>query len=101
MVDNLPAFLYCLHGIWHAYRRSNRFHCGVNLYFLDFLYESGTGSMATSFDNYMFAGDVGVIAVCFVMLILLTTSFVSRTRSLRIFLSVIGLLILAASANLA
>ena len=101
MVDNLPAFLYYLHGIWHAYRRSNRFHCGVNLYFLDFLYESGTGSMATSFDNYMFAGDVGVIAVCFVMLILLTTSFVSRTRSLRIFLSVIGLLILAASANLA
>ena len=53
-----------------------------------------------SFDNYTVTGDVGVIALCTVIVILLTTSFVARTRSFRIFLNIIGYLYFAASANI-
>ena len=54
-----------------------------------------------SFDNYTRSGDVAVIAICVVMVILLTTSYVSRTRSFRIFMSIIGQLVCAAMVNLA
>ena len=53
-----------------------------------------------SFDNYTPAGDVAVIAVCLVMVILLMTSYVSRTRSFRIFMAIIGLLVVAAGVNI-
>lgn len=53
-----------------------------------------------SFDNYTVTGDVGVIGLCTVIVILLTTSFVARTRSFRIFLNIIGYLYFAASANI-
>ena len=53
-----------------------------------------------SMDNYSPSGDVAVIAICLVMIILLMTSYVSRTRSLRIFMTVIGLLIGAALVNI-
>ena len=54
----------------------------------------------TSFDNYMRAGDVAVIAICLIMVILLFTSYVSRTRSFRIFVSIICLLVAAALVNI-
>ena len=54
----------------------------------------------TSFDNYSLAGDIGVIAICAVTVILLMTSYVSHTRSLRIFLTIIGQLVLAAAVNI-
>lgn len=53
-----------------------------------------------SFDNYTRSGDVAVIAICVVMIILLTTSYVSRTRSFRIFMSIIVQLVCAAMVNI-
>ncbi|MBR0367373.1 MAG: EAL domain-containing protein [Clostridia bacterium] len=53
-----------------------------------------------SFDNYTLSGDVAVIAICVVMVILLTTSYVSRTRSFRIFMSIVGQLVCAALINI-
>ena len=53
-----------------------------------------------SFDNYTFTGDLAVIAICFVMVILLMTSFVSRTRSFSIFINIIVLLVGSAVANI-
>ncbi|MBR5340720.1 MAG: EAL domain-containing protein [Erysipelotrichaceae bacterium] len=53
-----------------------------------------------SFDNYTFTGDLAVIAICFVMVILLMTSFVSRTRSFSIFINIIVLLVASALANI-
>lgn len=53
-----------------------------------------------SFDNYSFAGDVAVIAICGVVVILLTTSYVSHTRSLSIFKAIIAVLVLAAAASI-
>ena len=52
------------------------------------------------FDNYTFAGDVAVIATCVVIVILLTTSYVSRTRSFHIFMSIIVALVVAALINI-
>ena len=54
-----------------------------------------------SFDNYSLAGDIGVIAICLVMVILLLTSYVRRTRSFRIFMVIIGQLVIAALVNIA
>ena len=66
--------------------------------------ESGIGSMnhmsQVSFDNYTAAGDVAVIALCAVVVILLTTSYVSRNRCFRIFINVIVCLVLAALVDL-
>lgn len=53
-----------------------------------------------TFDNYTRAGDVAVIGVCFVMLVLLVTSYVSRTRSFRIFTNIIAVLVTAALVNI-
>lgn len=53
-----------------------------------------------SFDNYTPAGDLAVIALCAVMVILLMTSYVSRTRSLRIFLAIVCQLVLAALVSI-
>ena len=53
-----------------------------------------------NFDNYSRAGDVAVIAICIVIIILLTTSYVSRTRSFYIFINVIASLVLAAIVNI-
>ena len=53
-----------------------------------------------SFDNYMRSGDVGTIAICVVIIILLMTSYVSRTHSLRIFMNIIVSIVLAALVNM-
>lgn len=53
-----------------------------------------------SFDNYSPAGDIAVIALCLVMAILLITSYVSRSRSFRIFLTIIALLVVSAAVNI-
>ena len=53
-----------------------------------------------SFDNYTSAGDVAVIAICLVMVILLVTSYISRTSSFRIFISIVSSLVLAALVNM-
>ena len=55
----------------------------------------------TSFDNYTVSGDVAVILICAAIVILLKTSYVSRTRSLRIFMNVIVSLVLAAGVSIA
>ena len=51
-------------------------------------------------DNYSAAGDVAAIAVCVVMVILLTTAYVSRTKSFHIFMAIICLLMGAAIVNI-
>ena len=53
-----------------------------------------------SFDNYTVSGDVAVIAICLVIVILLTTSYVSRTRSFFIYIKIIVSLVLAAVINI-
>ena len=53
-----------------------------------------------NFDNYTFAGDTGVIALCLVMIILLSTSFISRNRSYRIFITIVFTLMAAAFVNI-
>ncbi len=53
-----------------------------------------------SFDNYSPAGDVAVVAICLVMVILLLTSYVSRTRSFRIFANILVSLVIAALVNI-
>ncbi len=54
----------------------------------------------TGFDNYILWGDVAVIAICVVILILLAASYVSRTSSLNIFLSIVGYIMIAALINI-
>ena len=53
-----------------------------------------------SLDNYSLAGDVAVIATCAVIVILLFTSYVNRTRSFHIFVNIIGSLVAAAAINI-
>ena len=53
-----------------------------------------------SFDNYTSAGDVAVIAICVVIVILLISSYVSRTRSFYIFMNIIVSLVIAAVVNI-
>lgn len=53
-----------------------------------------------TFDNYSRMGDVGVVAICCVIFILLSSSYVSRTRSFRIFSALVGVLFTAAVLNI-
>ena len=53
-----------------------------------------------NFDNYSPSGDVAVIAICVVIVILLLTSYVSRTRSFQIFMCIVGLLVAASAVNI-
>ena len=53
-----------------------------------------------SLDKYSVMGDVGVIALCVVIFILLTTSYVSRTRSFKIFMNIVALIVIAATVNI-
>lgn len=50
--------------------------------------------------EYARFGDVGVIILCIVVFILLGTSYVVRTKSYRIFSSIVGLVMLAAVFNI-
>ena len=54
----------------------------------------------TTFENYTRTGDFAVIAICTVMIVLLFTSYVSRTKSFHIFSGIIAVLILAAFINI-
>ena len=54
----------------------------------------------TTFENYTRTGDFAVIAICTVMIVLLFTSYVSRTKSFRIFTGIIAFLIIAAFVNI-
>ena len=56
--------------------------------------------MEVSYDNYTRAGDVAVMALCVVVAVLLLSSYVSRTRSFRIFIGIVGLLFVAALTNI-
>ena len=51
------------------------------------------------FSSYTPVGDIIVISICFVMLILISFSYVRKTRSFKIFLGIIGLLILACNVD--
>lgn len=48
------------------------------------------------FDNYTPAADIVVTAICFVMIVLVAFSYISRTRSSKLFLSMVGLVLAAA-----
>ena len=56
--------------------------------------------MAELIRDYSRMGDVGVIALCCLVFILLTCSYVSRTRSYRIFSAIVGFVFLAAIINI-
>ena len=53
-----------------------------------------------TYDNYNRMGDVGVVAICVVIFILLMSSYVKRTRSFRIFACLLGVLFEAAVLNI-
>ena len=53
------------------------------------------------FSGYTPVGDLTVIAICLVMMNLIAFSYINKTRSYRIFLSIIGLLLVAANADVA
>lgn len=57
-------------------------------------------TIRTTFENYTRTGDFAVIAICTVMIVLLFTSYVSRTKSFRIFISIITVLVIAALVNI-
>ena len=46
------------------------------------------------YDNYTPVGDLVTVSVCLVMLILLFCSFIKRTKLYKIFLAIIGFLLL-------
>ena len=48
------------------------------------------------FDNYTPAADIVVTAICFVMIVLVAFSYISRTRSSKFFVSMVGLVLAAA-----
>ena len=52
-----------------------------------------------SFSSYSPVGDLNVIALCFLMIDLVFFSYINKTRSFRVFLSLIGLLLAAAYAD--
>lgn len=51
--------------------------------------------------GYSPVGDLTVVSVCLVMIILLVFSYVRKSRSFKVFLSIVGLLIAAAYTNVA
>ena len=51
------------------------------------------------FTEYSPVGDIVVMSVCLVMMVLVFFSYFSKTRSSRLFLSIVGLLFLAACAD--
>ena len=50
----------------------------------------------TNFESYSRMGDVSVIGICIIIFVLLSTSYVKRTKAFRIFSAIVGLLFLAA-----
>ena len=50
-------------------------------------------------NGYTPVGDLAVVSICLVMVILIMFSYVRKTHSFKIFLGIIGLLILAANVN--
>lgn len=56
---------------------------------------------AATFDNYVLTGDIASIAICYVIIILLMTSYISRTRSFRVFMTIVIQLIAASGVNIA
>ena len=53
------------------------------------------------FDNYNPTGDVIVVAICIVMLILVSVSYVTKTKNFSIFITMIAYLVFAAMADYA
>ena len=51
-------------------------------------------------DNYSPAADIVVSAICLVMFVLVVFSYISRTRSTTLFLSMVGLVLVAALADI-
>lgn len=56
-------------------------------------------NLLASLSHYSRMGDVGVVALCAVVFILLGTSYVVRNKSYRIFCSIIGLVMVSAFVN--
>ncbi len=52
------------------------------------------------FDNYSPVGDLIVVAICFVMIILVAASYVSKTKGFNLFLNMIGYLVLASFCDI-
>ena len=53
------------------------------------------------FANYSPAADIVVAAICFVMIVLVGFSYISRTRSFKLFLTMVGLVLVAAWTDMA
>ena len=51
------------------------------------------------FDNYSPVGDITVIATCFVILVLIFTSYVNKTRSFYLYLNIVAYLMMAAFSD--
>ena len=53
-----------------------------------------------SFTTYSPAADIVVSSICLVMIVLVIASYISRTRSLRLFLVMVGLVLAAACTDI-
>ncbi len=52
------------------------------------------------FDNYSPVGDIVVIAICFVMVVLVSTSYVNKTKNFKLFLNMVFYLVLASISDI-
>ena len=52
------------------------------------------------FDDYSPVADMVVIAVCIVMIVLVTTSYVTKTKAYKIYLNIVYTLFFAALADI-
>ena len=60
------------------------------------MWEGSSVNRHFNISGYTPVGDLAVVSICLVMIILIIFSYVRKTRSFRIFLGIIGLLILSA-----
>ena len=60
----------------------------------------GQAVRLTYYDNYMPVGDIVTIAICMIMIVLVATSYVKKTRTFSVFISLIICILIAAFADM-
>lgn len=61
--------------------------------------DMGQALQKVYFDNYSPVGDIIVMAICMVIVILVATSYVEKTRNFNLFLNILVYIVIAAVAN--
>lgn len=81
------------HNFREKYAKILPWHCKLILHGR---YEVMSGMGIVYYQNYSPVGDLTVFAICFVFIILIRSSYVSRTKNFLLFCGMIGLLMIAA-----